>query len=126
MRKNYFLSFLMSFVALATFAQNGEISGKITDEKGEAIPFANVSIVENGKSTGVGATTDFDGFYSIKPLNPGKYDVKFSFVGYTSVIKSEVIVRNDKTTYLDQQLAPSEQKIEEVVVVTMLHPQNAF
>ena len=77
----------MSFVALATFAQNGEISGKITDEKGEAIPFANVSIVENGKSTGVGATTDFDGFYSIKPLNPGKYDVKFSFVGYTSVIK---------------------------------------
>lgn len=117
MRKNYFLSFLLSFITAALFAQSGEISGKITDENGEAIPFANISIVENGVATGVGATTDFDGFYSIKPLNPGQYDVKFSTIGYTSVIKTGVVVKNDKSTYLDQQLSPSEQIIEEVVVI---------
>lgn len=117
MRKNYFLSFLLSFITLALFAQSGEISGKVIDEKGGAIAFANVAIVENGVPTGVGATTDFDGFYSIKPLSPGQVDVKFSFIGYTSVIKAGVVVKNDKTTYIDQQLSPSEQKIEEVVVV---------
>lgn len=117
MRKNYFVSFLLSFISIALFAQSGEVSGKIIDENGEAIPFANISIVENGVATGVGATTDFDGFYSIKPLNPGQYDVKFSFIGYTSVIKTGVVVKNDKSTYLDQELSPSAQKIEDVVVI---------
>lgn len=117
MRKNYFLSFLLSFISAALFAQSGEISGKLIDENGEAIPFANISLVEDGVATGVGTTTDFDGFYSIKPLNPGQYDVKFSFIGYTSVIKAGVVVKNDQSTYLDQQLSPSEQKIEEIVVI---------
>lgn len=117
MRKNYFLSFLLSFITVALFAQSGEISGKLIDENGQAIPFANISIVVSGVPSGVGSTTDFDGFYSIKPLSPGQYDVKFTFIGYTSVIKSGVVVKNDKTTYLDQQLAPSETKIEEIVVV---------
>jgi len=116
MRKKYFLSILLLFISLATFAQSGEISGKVVDEKGEAIPFANVTIVENGVPTGTGSTTDFDGFYSIKPLGPGKYDVKFSYIGYTSIIKSGVLVKNDKTTYLDQKLTPSALKVEEVVV----------
>lgn len=116
MRKKYFLSILLSFVSLAIFAQSGEISGKVIDENGEPIPFANITIVENGIPTSTGSTTDFDGFYSIKPLGPGKYDVKFSYMGYTSMIKTGVLVKNDKTTYLDQKLAPSALKIEEVVV----------
>jgi len=122
MRKNYFLSFLLSFITVALFAQSGEISGKLIDENGQAIPFANIAIVDNGVPTGVGATTDFDGFYSIKPLNPGQYDVKFSVIGYTSVIKAGVVVKNDKTTYIDQQLSPSETKIEEIVVVRYKTP----
>ena len=117
MRKNYYLSILLTIFSAMVFAQNGEISGKIIDENGEAIPFANIALVESGVPTGVGATTDFDGFYSIKPLNPGNYDVKFSYIGYTSVIKTGVVVKNDKSTYLDQKLVPSEMKIEEVVVV---------
>ena len=117
MRRKYFLSFLLSFVSLVLFAQSGEVSGKIVDENGEAIPFANISIVENGKPTGTGATTDFDGFYAIKPLSAGKYDVKFSYIGYTSVIKTAVLVKNDQTTYLDQKMSPSAMKVEEVVII---------
>lgn len=72
MQKNYFLVLMFTVLSLGLFAQSGEISGKITDENGEGIPFASVAIVENGKPTGIGATTNFDGFYSIKPLSPGK------------------------------------------------------
>ncbi len=117
MKRNYFLSILLSVVSLTMFAQSGEISGKIVDENGEAIPFANISLVENGKPTGTGSTTDFDGFYSIKPLSAGKYDIKFSYIGYTSVIKTGVLVKNDQSTYLDQKLSPSAMKVEEVVIV---------
>lgn len=117
MQKNYLLTFLLSVLSTFIFAQSGEISGKVTDENGEGIPFANVAIVENGIPIGMGATTDFDGFYSIKPLNPGRYDVKFSYLGYTSIIKSQVVVKNDQTTYIDQPLSPSEQIIEEVQII---------
>lgn len=117
MRKIYLLTLLFSVVSIFAMAQSGEISGKIIDERGEGIPFANVAIVENGKPIGAGATTNFDGFYSIKPLNPGRYDIKFSYIGYTSIIKTDVVVRNDQTTYLDQQLKPSEQIIEEVQII---------
>lgn len=117
MQKNYFLALVFSMLSLGLFAQSGEISGKITDENGEGIPFASVAIVDNGTPTGVGATTDFDGFYSIKPLSPGKYDVQFSNIGYTTIRELGVVVKNDQTTYMDKQLSPSEQIIEEVVVV---------
>jgi outer membrane receptor protein involved in Fe transport len=117
MRKIYLLTLLFSVVSLFSLAQSGEISGKITDEKGEGIPFANVAIVENGQPTGIGATTNFDGFYSIKPLNPGRYDVKFSYMGYTSIIKTDVVVRNDQSTYIDQKMSPSEQLIEEIQII---------
>jgi outer membrane receptor protein involved in Fe transport len=122
MQKNYFLVLLFSILTMGLMAQSGEISGKISDENGEGIPFANVIIVENGIPTGIGATTDFDGFYSIKPLSPGKYDVQFSTIGYTTIREEGVIVKNDQTTYLDKKLSPSEQLIEEVVVVSYRNP----
>ncbi|MCB9227251.1 MAG: carboxypeptidase regulatory-like domain-containing protein [Chitinophagales bacterium] len=117
MQKNYILVLLMSIFSIVAMAQSGEISGKITDENGEGIPFASVAIVEGGVPTGIGATTDFDGFYSIKPLNPGKYDVQFSTVGYQTVREVGVVVKNDQTTYLDKKMAATEQVIEEVVVI---------
>ncbi|MEZ4979765.1 MAG: carboxypeptidase regulatory-like domain-containing protein [Chitinophagales bacterium] len=117
MQKKYFLFLMFSILSAFVFAQSGEISGKIVDENGEGIPFASVAVVENGNPTGIGATTDFDGFYSLKPLSPGKYDVQFSYLGYTTVRETGVVVKNDQTTYLDKKLSPSEQVIEEVVVI---------
>ena len=51
------LSLIVFF--LVASAQGGEISGKVTDENGEGIPYANVQIVDNkGATTGRGSTTD--------------------------------------------------------------------
>lgn len=116
---------LLSLVAaaFAAYAQNGEISGKVTDENGEGVPVANVVLVDaKGVSTGRGTTTDFDGNFSIKPLTPGKYNVQFSYVGYATRIEQGVVVNADKTTWLNAQLKPSAKELNAVEIVSYKVP----
>jgi len=58
---------------------SGTLKGKMIDkEKKDPIPFATVVIFDWRKQVG-GANSDFDGNYTIKPIPPGKYDVKATF-----------------------------------------------
>ncbi|MBC8047797.1 MAG: carboxypeptidase regulatory-like domain-containing protein, partial [Fimbriimonadaceae bacterium] len=77
--------FLYALVVLClsvsfSFAQSGEIQGKVIDEKGEGIPFATVAAYKNGILE-TGAQTDFDGVYSISGLSPGTYEIEGSYQG---------------------------------------------
>lgn len=86
------------------FAQQGTLKGKITDKSSkEPIPFANVVLEAGGKQIS-GATTDFDGFFTIKPIPPGKYDVKTSFVGYNGSQINGVLISSDKITFQNFEL----------------------
>ncbi len=82
----------------------GGIKGKVTDDKGEPIPFANV-VVKMGGNLITGTQTDFDGLYTIKPLQPGNYDIEASFVGFQSVQIKGVIVKSDKLSFQDLKLS---------------------
>ncbi len=116
---------LLSLVAMCFVlkAQNGEISGKVTDENGEGVPVANVVLVDaKGISTGRGSTTDFDGNYSIKPLTPGKYNLQVSYVGYATRIEQGVVVNSDKTTWVSIKLKPSAQELNAVEIVSYKVP----
>jgi hypothetical protein len=63
----------------------GTLKGKVTDkDKKEPIPFAVVKVYLNGNLV-TGGSTDIDGQYTIKPIDPGTYDVEFSIVGYQSL-----------------------------------------
>lgn len=78
----------------------GEIKGKVFDkETKEAIPFANVFVMAEGKM--VGAQTDFDGKFTIKPLPAGKYDLNVSYMGYQKVIVTGYEVKTDQITFAD-------------------------
>jgi hypothetical protein len=99
---------LLSLTALcfaygATLAQvgAGSLKGTITDAKsGEPLPFVNV-LIENKGTQVAGGATDFDGVYLIKPVEPGTYDVSFSYVGYQPVKQTGVVVNGNKITFLD-------------------------
>jgi len=88
------------------FAQEGNITGKVTSSDGVPIPAVNVLI----KNTTQGVITDFDGFYSIKA---SQNDILvFSFLGYqTKEVK--VGLDNKINVVLDQ----SNEQLNEVVVV---------
>ena len=100
-----------------TMAQSqGRLKGKITDETGETVPFANV-IVEKGGSQVGGASSDFDGNYDINPIPPGTYDLKASCIGYNAFVLKNIVIPANKITFYDIKMASGAIKIDEVVVI---------
>jgi len=104
LRNFYLVASLLIISCVSAFAQTGTIKGRVLDKTtNEPLPFANVIVELNGTQAG-GAQTDFDGNFTIKPLNPGTYDLKASFVGYTGAEVKGVIVSAEKITFQDIKL----------------------
>ncbi len=113
-----FLLTLCAIVVSVNFlmAQSGEITGQILDENGEGIPFANVAAEKSG-SIVTGTTTDFDGWFTIKPLDPGNYDIRVSYVGYNSSLTQGVLVKSDRITEVSNTLSPKSEILDVVEII---------
>ncbi len=110
------LSILLSF-SYNIHAQTGTLKGRVIDaETKEPIPFANVVIEMGGAQKG-GSATDFDGYYTIKPINPGTYSVKVLYVGYQSKQVNGVVIIADKIRFVDVELTASMTMLEAFEIV---------
>ena len=113
-----FVKFLTAFflsVVLFTdvSAQTGKIAGQILDEESsEPLPGVSVYISDIDR----GAVTDVDGFYTIASVPVGTYVIRFSFVGYQSVVVQDVEVSTNQTTDINVELPNSVIEGEELVV----------
>lgn len=94
---------VFGFGAIAQIG-TGTLKGKVTDDKGEPLPFANVVVELNGTLV-TGTLTDFDGNYTIKPISPGRFDVKVSMVGYSTSQVNNVQVTDSKITFQDFKIS---------------------
>ena len=75
----------------------GTIKGRIFDaESGESMPYTNVFIV----GTNIGTMAFTDGFYIIKGLRPGTYNIKASYISY-GVGEKTVVVGPGEVVNLD-------------------------
>ena len=105
MLRKIYLLFVTVLISTVAFAQTGTLKGTVLDAiSGEAIPFANVVIERNGSQT-AGTTTDFDGKFTIKPIEPGTYTVKATFVGYQTYMMTGLIISANKITFQDLKLS---------------------
>ena len=121
MFKRVYLLFFSLLFSAAAFAQSGTLKGKITDKNtGETLPFVNIIVERNGSQAG-GAATDFDGEYTIKPLDPGTYTIKASYIGYTAVEITGVIISSNKITFQDIKMSEGID-IGEVEVISFKKP----
>jgi len=68
---------LFLLFGLSAFSQQVTISGKITDDNNNAVPFASVYI----KNTTKGTSANSEGGYILQ-LKPGVYEVQYKAVGY--------------------------------------------
>ena len=66
---------------LAAMAQTA-LQGSVKDaDTGEPIILGTVALIKN-KVLVTGTETDFNGYFSITEIDPGSYDVVFSYTGY--------------------------------------------
>ncbi|HEX5002965.1 MAG TPA: carboxypeptidase regulatory-like domain-containing protein [Bacteroidia bacterium] len=99
---------LLIVLPLLTSAQFGEVRGTITGKSdGLPLPGATISYYFNGNLHGVVA--DSLGRFKIKPLAPGKYDFKASFITFSSSEVRDVVVSTEKITYVNFVLSPDNQ-----------------
>ncbi len=104
---------LTIFVSGVNAQSTGSISGSVLDRtNNDMLIGANVVVL----GTDFGASTDLDGKYLIKGLNPGKYNLKVSFISYQSVTIENIEVKAGQTSNVNVPLAPAATELEEVVV----------
>ena len=106
--KNLFISvfFLFSRLAIA-----GTVSGKITDENNEPIPYVSVYIA----GTTQGATSNKDGIFSLD-LPAGKHELDFKYIGYKTHTETFTIESAEQKVILNVKMEPQLYEIAEVAI----------
>ena len=128
--RNFLLLLLLVLVpAAVVFAGvTGKISGAVREaETGKPLVGADVIIIGKmidgevvplSKSNQLGAATDQSGDYYIINISPGIYAVRFNYIGYQPLEKTDVRVLVDMTTQLDAELSSTVLDVGKSVVVT--------
>ncbi len=85
------------------------IKGTVKNQAGELVPFANISVLNSPVKT-VG---DKAGTFSLN-LSKGKYQLRFSAVGYANKVQNIDVANN--TLSVDVTLSDNNQSLDEVVI----------
>ena len=108
---------LLNLIAIGLLSQSVQnIRGIVRDNaSGEPLDYANVALMNIDPPLGV--YTDSAGYFILKDLPIGRYDIQVSFVGYESVIVKEVFLSSSKEAFLEIALKENTKQLGEVVIV---------
>ena len=114
MKTRVWMGLLLSvFNVLPAMAEVGTISGYVRDiESGETLPYANV-VLKHGENV-VGVLSNAEGFYALKDVSEGTYDLVVSYVGFANFTESVTVTAG--TARRDIELKPTAFVGEEIVV----------
>ena len=109
--KYYYTVLFAITVFCSVFAgTTGKISGSVSSgDSNEPLPGVNISVV----GTSIGTITSGRGDYIILNLPPGIYTLRFSYIGYETVIVEENIVRSDQTTPIEPHIGREDYHLTE-------------
>ncbi|MCC6412716.1 MAG: carboxypeptidase-like regulatory domain-containing protein [Saprospiraceae bacterium] len=106
--KQLFVLLGFAFLPISLFAQ---LTGVVSDENNEPLPFASVYV----KNSTNGTAANAKGEYKLT-LKPGTYDIVFQYIGYQQ--KTETVAVGAKGAVLDVQMIPADLEITEVTITT--------
>lgn len=91
-----FAFFLLLYALFAPFAAaqstNGTVSGIVLDPSGNAIPDADILIVNDTTAVRYIGRTNNEGIYVIPNLPPGPYRLQVSKIGFKTIIKPDIVL----------------------------------
>jgi outer membrane receptor protein involved in Fe transport len=116
LRKLLFTFGIVLSANLLVFSQQGALKGKVLDKiTKEPLPFVNIVVEVGGTNVG-GSASDFDGNFMVKPIPPGKYDVKATYIGYKPTMYTGVTIAADNIQFLDIVMESTAQMLTEFEV----------
>jgi outer membrane receptor protein involved in Fe transport len=98
-------------VLVAAFSYAATIKGKVKDASDQE-PLIGVTV--NIKNTNKVASTDENGEYVIENVADGKYELVFSYITYTELVKTVTVAGKD--VILDVSMASDKKQLKEVTV----------
>lgn len=107
---------------MLVFSQAGSLKGKITNKDSkDPIPFANI-VIESGGHMVTGGTSDFQGEYHIRPINPGTYDLVISYVGFEPQKIKGLIIKSGQVVFYNIEMKPTQTVMTTFVVTEYAVP----
>lgn len=98
------------FLVLACLvAQAQKVSGKVTDQQGQILPYSTIQV----KGRNIGATANAQGVFTLR-LTPGEYTIHCQHVGYQQ--QEKTITLGNEDLELHFQLAQQQLTLNEVIV----------
>lgn len=117
MKKTFILLYLLG-MALATYAQNGSISGTVKDFKTkEVIAGASVLLLNQTGVVLKGSAVSPEGKYTLDEIEPGSYILKASFIGYSD-FSTVVTVRKGQQLTVEPDLRETITSLDDITVTS--------
>lgn len=112
---------LLFYYSLLADNSKGTITGKVTDKMTkEPIPGVNIVVI----GTTIGAATDINGFFEIRGLEVGTYQLRVSAIGFNTVVRTDVVVNNVKPTEMLIELTETVIELQGVTVKSEYFDMN--
>ena len=99
-RRVVFAACLLLVGAATVHAQDGVITGRITDPSGATLPGVDVSLTSPALIGGRSTVSDEQGSYRFALLPPGAYSVRFQLQGFGTVVREGVTLTPGFTSSL--------------------------
>jgi TonB dependent receptor-like, beta-barrel/CarboxypepD_reg-like domain/TonB-dependent Receptor Plug Domain len=116
MKNKLILSLVILLVGSLLFSQEvqtGNLMGRVMDAESN-YPFGNVSVIV--KELEIGVYTNEKGQYKIYDLPVGNYSISFQMIGHQTQMKTDAIVRSNRTTFINGELQRQSIQIEGISV----------
>ncbi|MDP2384796.1 MAG: TonB-dependent receptor [Bacteroidota bacterium] len=119
MKKNtlILITTLLSFFYTGLFAQSNTqtVKGTVIDKQSQT-PLPGVSIIILSSNPQKATVTDINGYFKLTEVNPGRYDIKITYLGYKETLIPNVVVTSGKEVSLDVGLEENVTSLNEVIV----------
>ncbi len=99
---------------------SGTIKGRIVDaDTKQPLAGANIIIL----ASNLGAASDHKGDFIIEEVPVGNYTLQFSYIGYSDQLKTDIIVKSNRHTYVEPELNISTLESETITVKSSYFPE---
>lgn len=111
---------LFVVIAQAANAQNGKVSGTVTDENNKPVIGASVKVI----SLNIGTATDVDGHFELTLASGKKYEIEISAIGFGTKTLTDVEVTAGQVNNLNIALTSQAKNLDNVTVKTSARKES--